>query len=160
MTATFSFKIRTLKHQIQCCLEAVKKGMRSFVDRLIVLEGQLEDLLKKQLKKTMRIQTKTGSESHSTEWRSASVTVNGRPIYEVLKPLVKPEWELIGHKGKHGKWCIAEYEVPTGSAIKFTAKANGSKPIQFDFIAAENLQVDKDGYKYNNFRICGWIVSI
>lgn len=42
MTATISLKIRTIKHQIQVCLQAIKNGLRSFVDRLCVLEAQLE----------------------------------------------------------------------------------------------------------------------
>ena len=42
MTATISFKIRTIEHQIQVCLRAIKNGLRSFVDRLCVLEAELE----------------------------------------------------------------------------------------------------------------------
>lgn len=45
MTATISFKIRTIKHQIQVCLQAIKNGLRSFVDRLYVLEAQLEAIM-------------------------------------------------------------------------------------------------------------------
>lgn len=42
MSTTISFKIRTIKHQIQVCLRAIKNGLRSFVDRLCALEAQLE----------------------------------------------------------------------------------------------------------------------
>lgn len=42
MTATISFKIRTIKGQIEACLRAIRNGLRSFVDRLCVLEAQLE----------------------------------------------------------------------------------------------------------------------
>lgn len=42
MTATISFKIRTIKGQIEACLRAIKNGLRSFVDRLCVLEAELE----------------------------------------------------------------------------------------------------------------------
>jgi hypothetical protein len=45
MTATISFKIRVIKHQIQVCLQAIKNGLRSFVDRLCVLEAQLEAMM-------------------------------------------------------------------------------------------------------------------
>lgn len=44
MTTTISFKIRTIKHQIQVCLQAIKNGLKSFVDRLCVLEAQLESM--------------------------------------------------------------------------------------------------------------------
>lgn len=46
----------------------------------------------------MKIQTKTGSENHTTEWRSAMVTVDSQPIYQALKPIGKPEWEMVGSK--------------------------------------------------------------
>lgn len=164
MTATLSFKIRTIKHQIRVCMEAVMNGLRSFVDRLIILEHQLERLMattvqqQEQQKRTMKVQVKTGSESHTTNWRSAMVRVNGKPIYEVLKPISKPEWELVGNKGKHGKWCVAEYELPIGSRIEFTAKANSKEPIEFKFRVGEIQEVDVEGYLYNG-DICGWIVS-
>ena len=45
MSTTISFKIRTIKHQIQACLRAIKNGLRSFVDRLIVLEAKLEAMM-------------------------------------------------------------------------------------------------------------------
>lgn len=105
----------------------------------------------------MRFQVKTGSESHTTEWRSAMVTINGVEIYKALKPLTS-EWELVGNKGKHGKWCIAEYEIPSGSHVVFTAKANSRSPIIQEFIVGSE-EHDYEGYKYNN-DICGWIVSI
>ena len=107
----------------------------------------------------MKVQVKTGSESHTTNWRLAMVTVNGKPMYEVLKPLSKPEWELVGNKGKHGKWCIAEYELPVGSKVKFVAKANGQDPKEFEFVVGDIDRVDVNGYEYNK-DICGWIVSI
>lgn len=163
MTATLSFKIRTIKHQIQVCMEAVKKGARSFVDRLIILEHQLEKLMttvqQQKQQKPMRVQVKTGSESHTTNWRSSLVRVNGKPIYEVLKPISKPEWELVGNRGKHGKWCVAEYELPIGSKVEFVAKANSKEPIEFKFKVGETQEVDVEGYLYNG-EICGWIVSI
>ena len=45
MTATISFKIRTIKGQIQACLRAIGNGLRSFVDRLCVLEAQMEAMM-------------------------------------------------------------------------------------------------------------------
>jgi len=45
MSTTISFKIRTIKHQIQACLRAIKNGLKSFVDRLIVLEAKLEAMM-------------------------------------------------------------------------------------------------------------------
>ena len=42
MAATISFKIRTIKGQIEACLRAIKNGLCSFVDRLCVLEAELE----------------------------------------------------------------------------------------------------------------------
>lgn len=87
------------------------------------------------------------------------VTVNGRPIYEALKPQGVPEWEQIGNKGKHGRWCVAEYNIPAGSKVEFKATANSKKPIIETFVAAEGLKVDFDGYTYGS-DTCGWIVSI
>lgn len=164
MTATNSCKIRTVKHQIQACLRAIRNGLRSFVDRLIVLESRLEELTMKtqettQQPKPMKVQIKTGSEHHTTNWRSAMVRVNGKPIYEVLKPLSKPDWEMVGNKGNHGKWCVAEYELPVGAIVEFVAKANSQEPIEFKFKVGQVSSIDIEGYKYNN-DICGWIVSI
>lgn len=108
----------------------------------------------------MKVQIKTGSESHTTEWRSAKVLIDGKPIYEVLKPLNK-EWELVGNKGRHGKWCICEYEIPVGSKVEFVAKANRCEDIVLKFVVGvgEDRTIDVEGYKYNN-SICGWIVEI
>jgi len=181
MTATTSFKIRTVKHQIQACLRAIKNGLRSFVDRLIVLESRLEELTMKTQETTrqpestncgsggfaksqktqqpMKVQIKTGSEHHTTNWRSAMVRVNGKPIYEVLKPLSKPDWEMVGNRGNHGKWCVAEYELPVGAIIEFVAKANSQQPIEFKFKVGQVSSIDIEGYKYGG-DICGWIVTI
>lgn len=165
MTITTSFQIRTIKNQIAACLREIERGVKSFVDRLVVLEGALEAALEAlktkgcNIMKPMKVQTKTGSESHTTNWRSAVVTVNGKNIWEALTPIEKPEWELIGNKGNHGKWAIAEYEIPAGAKIIFTAKANGQKPIEFKFIVGESDPVDVDGFSYAN-RTCGWIVTI
>jgi hypothetical protein len=176
MSAT-TFKVRTIKHQIEACLRAIKNGLRSFVDRLIVLESRLEELTMKTQETTqqplgsgvlaksqktqqpMKVQIKTGSEHHTTNWRSAMVRVNGKPIYEVLKPLSKPSWEMVGNRGNHGKWCITEYELPVGAIVEFVAKANSQEPIEFKFKVGQVSAVDVEGYKYGN-SICGWIVSI
>ena len=107
----------------------------------------------------MRVQVKTGSEWHTTERRG--VKVNGKLVYEALKPLSKPEWELVGNKGRHGNWCIAEYEIPKGTSVEFKATANGREDIVANFIAGEIPSVDIDGYTYGNGSCtCGWIVSI
>ena len=160
MTTTLSFQIRVIKNQIAACLREIERGVKWFIDRLIVLEGQLDKLVAKTKEcKAMKVQTKTGSESHTTNWRSATVTVNGKPIWEALKPLEKPEWELIGNKGNHGKWCVAEYEIPVGAKVKFAAKANGCKPIELEFIVGQAEPVDVDGFSYG-VRTCGWIVTI
>lgn len=45
MSTTISFKIRTIKHQIEACLRAIGNGLRSFVDRLCVLEAKLEQIM-------------------------------------------------------------------------------------------------------------------
>ena len=163
MTATTSFKIRTIKGQIESCLRAIKNGLQSFVDRLVLLEAKLETLLEEKIMvqqpKPMKVQVKTGSEHHTTNWRSAMVLVNGKPIYEVLKPLSKPEWELVGNRGNHGKWCVAEYELPANSTVEFAAKANSQEPIEFSFTVGQVPSIDIEGYKYGG-DICGWIVSI
>lgn len=106
-------------------------------------------------------QTKTGSESHTTEWRSAAVTVNGEPIYQskIVKKIAKDEWEDIGNKGKHGKWCVSRYAIPEGARVEFVAKANGREPIEFSFIVGDGQKVDVDGYTYRQ-DICGWIVGV
>jgi hypothetical protein len=163
MAATTSFKIRTIKHQIEACLRAIKNGLRSFVDRLCVLETRLEAMMKTQettqQPKPMKVQIKTGAEHHTTNWRSAMVRVNGKPIYEVLKPLSKPSWEMVSNRGNHGKWCITEYELPVGAIVEFVAKANSQEPIEFKFKVGQVSSIDIEGYKYGN-GICGWIVSI
>ena len=44
MVTTNTFKIRTLKNQIAACLRAIANRLKSFIDRLIVLEAKLESL--------------------------------------------------------------------------------------------------------------------
>jgi hypothetical protein len=105
-------------------------------------------------------QVKTGSEWHTTERRGAMVTVDGQEIFKALKPK-SSDWEMIGNKGKHGKWCIAEYEIPVGVQVEFRATGNGRKDIVKTFIVGQegSDDIDVDGYNYNN-TICGWIVSL
>jgi len=102
-------------------------------------------------------QVKTGSEWHTTERRGAMVAVNGKPIYEALKAKSQ-KWSEVGTKGRHGKWCVAEYEIPVGSAVTFTATANGREKIEKSFIVSDEA-IDFDGYDYAS-DTCGWIVSI
>jgi len=106
----------------------------------------------------MKVQIKTGSEWHTTERRGAIVTVNGSQIYQVLKALAQ-EWEEIGNKGKHGKWCVAEYELPVGAKVEFSATANGKEKIARSFVVGEIDSIDVEGYNYGG-DTCGWIVSI
>ena len=113
-------------------------------------------------KQTVRYQIRTGSEWHSTEKRGAMVTVNGEPIYKALKPICQ-EWEDIGRKGTHGKWCTAEYEIPVGTRVKFVATANNKPSIESEFVVGDagSKDVDVEGYRYRaGLRICGWIVCL
>jgi hypothetical protein len=103
-------------------------------------------------------QIKTGSEWHTTEWRGASVLVNGEMIFRALKARSQ-NWEMVGNKGKHGKWCIAEYEIPIGSKVTFRATANGRDPIEVNFVVGVAEKIDLEGYPYGG-DICGWIVEI
>ena len=58
MTATLSFKIRTIKNQIAACLREIARGVKSFIDRLVVLEGELDKLEKvKQMEKYIELST-------------------------------------------------------------------------------------------------------
>ena len=107
---------------------------------------------------SIKVQIKTGSEWHSTETRSAMVTVNGEPIYKVLKALSQ-NWIEVGRKGTHGKWCLAEYLLPMGSAITFTANANGRDKISESFVVGDDTTVDFEGYQYQ-CEPSGWIVEI
>lgn len=122
------------------------------------LDGIELDRIQLTVNRSMRVQVKTGSEWHTTERRGAMVTVNGKPIYEVLKPIAS-KWELVGNKGRHGKWCIAEYDLPLGAVVEFKATANNRDPITKTFIVGELQEIDVDGYTYNN-DTCGWIVSV
>lgn len=87
------------------------------------------------------------------------VKVNGQPIYEALTPQERPEWELVGTKGQHGKWCIATYCLSVGDKIDFVATANGREDITKLFVVGEVDKVDFEGYQYGS-DICGWIVSL
>ena len=48
MATTLSFQIRVIKNQIAACLREIARGVKSFIDRLVVLEGRLEELKEKQ----------------------------------------------------------------------------------------------------------------
>lgn len=108
----------------------------------------------------MKIQVCIGSEYHSAEHRSAMVYVinlDGEqvPIYQALTPIKKPEWRLVGNKGRHGKWAIVEYEINPEATIYFKATANGKPAIEFEGVPDGNTDIE--GYRYNN-EICGWVV--
>lgn len=153
----------------------IKSLLRRWALELTQIEGQIESLelaaavpMSSKLslasqgqsqRKTQRYQVKTGSEWHSTERRGAMVTVNGEVIYKVLKAQSQ-EWEQIGNKGKHGKWCVAVYEIPVGSRVEFRATANSRDDIISSFVVGTegSDDIDVDGYTYGS-DICGWIVS-
>ena len=108
----------------------------------------------------MKIQVCTGSEYHTTERRSAMVYIvnpDGTfvPIYQVLTPIEPPEWRLVGNKGRHGKWAIAEYVIHPGIELYFKATANGKPHIEFKGVP--DGDTDIEGYQYNN-ELCGWLV--
>lgn len=107
----------------------------------------------------MLFQIKTGSEIHTTERRGAMVTIGGNPIYKVLTPIERPEWELVGNKGCHGRWCTAVYDIAEGTELEFTATANRRENIQQKITVKKGEKVDIDGYLYNG-SICGWILSL
>jgi hypothetical protein len=104
-----------------------------------------------------KVQICTGSERHSTECRGAMVKIGGVPIYEKLKA-IEQRWSLVGNKGAHGKWCIAEYLLPHGTEIEFTATANGKEKI-VEKIVIGQAPIDVEGYQYRQ-EPCGWVVSI
>lgn len=106
-----------------------------------------------------RFQICTGSEWHSVERRGAIVTIGDteHPIYKPYKP-EKAEWVLVGNKGTHGKWCIAEYLIPENMTIVFKATANRRKPIIETFVVGQG-DIDVEGYEYAG-EPCGWIKSI
>lgn len=49
MQATITFKIKVLRQAIAACLREIKRRVVSYIDRLVVLEDQLEKLIQKQL---------------------------------------------------------------------------------------------------------------
>ena len=49
MTTTLSYKIRVVKNQIRACLREIAKGVKYFIDSLIILEGKLEKLESKMI---------------------------------------------------------------------------------------------------------------
>ncbi len=115
---------------------------------------------------TSRFQVCTGGETHTTQWRSASVFVvspkgGETPLYKALTPIAPGEWELVGNKGNHGKWVKAEYDVPVGTRLRFEAKANGRPTKSQSFVVQGQPQdtIDLEGYTYSS-RICGWIVAV
>ena len=44
MATTLSFQIRVIKNQIAACLREIERGVKHYVDSLVVLETQLEKL--------------------------------------------------------------------------------------------------------------------
>ena len=85
------------------------------------------------------------------------VKVGGVPIYEKFKA-VEQRWSLVGNKGAHGKWCIAEYLLPYGTEIEFMATANGKEKF-VEKIVIGQAPIDVEGYQYAG-EPCGWVVSI
>lgn len=53
MATTLSFQIRVIKNQIQACLREIARGVKHYVDSLVVLEGKLEDLKQRKQKQAM-----------------------------------------------------------------------------------------------------------
>lgn len=118
--------------------------------------GKRKVEIKTQLK-SHKVQICTGSEWHTTERRGAMVKVGGVPIYEKFKA-VEQRWSLVGNKGAHGKWCIAEYLLPYDTEIEFTATANSKEKI-VEKIVIGQTPIDVEGYQYAG-EPCGWVVSI
>ena len=66
--------------------------------KLLTVKVQYVNIILSYKTQNMKVQVKAGSEYHTAERRGAMVKVNGKPIYETLKPLNKPEWKPIGNK--------------------------------------------------------------
>ena len=118
--------------------------------------GKRKVEIKTQLK-SHKVQICTGSEYHTTERRGAMVKIGGVPIYEKFKA-AEQRWNLVGNKGTHGKWCIAEYLLPHGTEIEFTATANGKEKI-VEIVIVGQAPINVEGYYYAS-EPCGWVVSI
>lgn len=69
------------------------------------------------------IKTMTGSEWHSSYGAKGMVFVvkEGQeiPVYQAFVP-EEQEWTDV-QRGKHGKWCETEYEIPEGTILKLFA---------------------------------------
>lgn len=100
MTATISFKIRTIKHQIQVCLQAIKNGLKSFVDRLCVLEAQLESMImtpEQEYLLAIQKNIEANQTNHNGEffWGFSSETAENQVVEICQKHKCKPSQELI-----------------------------------------------------------------
>ncbi len=60
-----NFQIRTIKHQIKATLKLIADGIKSYIDQLVILEGNLEKL-KEQLNKETKTSTNTGDKIITT----------------------------------------------------------------------------------------------
>lgn len=74
----------------------------------------------------MKLIVETGSESHTTS--SASVqakfvggSFDGQHLYQQKQLQVRADWTQIGG-GKHGRWVLAEFNLPEGTQIAVIGK--------------------------------------
>ena len=158
--------IEKIEHFARLAGVAVSMGCpivaRKWAKKAQKLEDELMEIQKTETieakEKGLKIQCKTGSEQHTTEWRTSKVFLDGIPIWETLKP-ISTEWVLVGNKGNHGKYCVAEYELPPTGTLSVKFSANKREDITATFDLSQTEEIDIDGYTYNN-TLCGWVVSI
>ena len=97
-----NFQIRTIKHQIKATLKLIADGIKSYIDQLIVLEGNLEKL-NQQLNK----ETKTSTPKiHKFQVGSVYTTPNHKEFsIKITRRTDKTVWYENLFNGEVGSFC-------------------------------------------------------
>ncbi|MFM7366532.1 MAG: hypothetical protein ACKO2Z_01765, partial [Sphaerospermopsis kisseleviana] len=98
MTTTLCFKIRVMKNQITACLREISKGVKSFVDKLIILEGQLERLLKESMYKNSKseaISKMSGEHIADIDQLEIERVEPANPFFPAIESYVTPNGQKV-----------------------------------------------------------------
>ena len=109
----------------------------------------------------MKVLVKIGSEKFQGIEKKASVTVNGKPIEQVLNPEERPERERVKNgNNTYGVWTHAAYRLSVGQVIRFVSTVTGKEDIVKSFVVGDiEAPTEIDGHTSTSTSdMCGWLI--
>lgn len=109
----------------------------------------------------MKVLVKIGGEKFKGIEKKASVTVNGKPIEQVLKAEEKPERETVQDgNNTYGVWTHAAYRLSVGQVIRFVSTVTGKEDIVGSFVVGDiGAPTEIDGHTSTcHSDMFGWLI--